>query len=86
MQQQSRYGIGVSGKRTLTLPGGAAIVLSTWLMSRWVRMAEQRADAAEQEAKKWHDEAVAAQAKLAAMQTETERRPRHRRRLRRAAI
>ena len=59
-------------------------MLSTWLMSRWIRMAEQRVDAAEQEAKKWHDEAVAAQAKLAALQAESERRPR--RRLRRAAI
>ena len=72
---------------TLTLPGGAAIVLSTWLASRWARMAEQRADAAEQEAKKWHDEAVAAQsensvlkARNAALQDEVERRPRQRRR------
>ena len=82
---------------TLTLPGGAAIVLSTWLMSRWLRMADQRADSAEQEAKKWHDEAVAAQASAAsaqsqisvlkaenaALQDEVERRPRQRRRLRR---
>ena len=54
---------------TLTLPGGAAIMLSTWLMSRWVRMAEQNAAAAQQklsamtaEAKKWQETAVEAQA------------------------
>ena len=76
---------------TLTLPGGAAIVLSTWLAARWARMAEQqRADAAEQklsvmtaEANKWQETAVDAQAKLAAMQAESERRRRPRRRLRR---
>ena len=31
----------------LTLPGGAVIVLSTWLMTRWVRRTERRAAAAE---------------------------------------
>ena len=30
----------------LTLPGGAVIVLSTWLMTRWVRRTERRAAAA----------------------------------------
>ena len=67
---------------TLTLPGGAAIVLSTWL-------AGQRANAAQQEAKKWQDAAVAAQSEIsdlkaqnAALQAKVERR-RGRRRLRR---
>ncbi len=32
---------------TLTLPGGAAIVLSTWILARKARQAELRADAAE---------------------------------------
>ena len=81
---------------TLTLPGGAAIVLSIWLASRWARTADQervdaqqRADAAQQEAKKWHDEAVAAQSENAdlkaqnvALLAQSERRGR-RRRLRR---
>ena len=71
---------------TLTLPGGTAIVLSIWLASRW---ASQRAEAAQQEAKKWQDAAVAAQsenaelkARLATLQAQSERRGR-RRRLRR---
>ena len=69
---------------TLTLPGGAAIVLSTWLAARWGRMYEQqRTDAAQQEAKKWQDEAVAAKAELAALKSESERRRPSRRRLRR---
>ena len=68
---------------TLTLPGGAAIVLSTWLAARWARMYEQqRTDAAQQEAKKWQEEAVAAKAELAAFKSESERR-RSRRRLQR---
>lgn len=82
---------------TLTLPGGTAIVLSTWLMSRWVRMAEQNAAAAQQEAKKWQEtavearaeatsaraEAASARAEAASLQSEVERRPRRRRRLHR---
>ena len=71
---------------TLTLPGGAAIVLSIWLASRW---ASQRAEAAQQETKKWQDAAVAAQSEIsdlkaqnAALQAKVERR-RGRRRLRR---
>ena len=60
-------------------------MLSIWLASRW---ANQRADAAQQEAKKWQDAAVAAQsensdlkAQNAALQAKVERR-RGRRRLR----
>ena len=61
-------------------------MLSIWLASRW---ASQRAEAAQQEAKKWQDAAVAAQsenaelkARLATLQAQSERRGR-RRRLRR---
>ena len=45
----------------LTLPGGAVIVLSTWLMTRWVRRAERRAAAAVAEAQA-NAAAVAAEA------------------------
>ena len=68
----------------LTLPGGAVIVLSTWLMTRWVRRTERRAAAAVAEAvaesqanaanaaaeKKRAD---AAEATVAALQAEVER-------------
>ena len=62
----------------LTLPGGAAIVLSTWLMTRWVRRTERRAAAAEAQANA--ATAVAAEEKraaaaeaAAALQAEVER-------------
>ena len=74
---------------TLTLPGSAAIVLSIWLAPRWARTADQRADAAQQDAKKWHDATVVTQseisdlkARLATLEAQLERRGR-RRRLRR---
>ena len=57
-------------------------MLSIWLASRWARTADQRADAAQQEAKKWQDAAVAAKAELAAFKSESERRRSRRRPLR----
>ena len=68
----------------LTLPGGAVIVLSTWLMTRWVRRTERRAAAAEAAAAEARANAAtavaaekkradAAEATAAALQAEVER-------------
>ena len=61
----------------LTLPGGAVIVLSTWLMTRWVRRTERRAAAAVAEANATvaaeKKRADAAEATVAALQAEVER-------------
>ena len=57
----------------LTLPGGAVIVLSTWLMTRWVRRTERRAAAAVAEAQANTAAAVAeAQANTAAAVAEAQ--------------
>ena len=68
----------------LTLPGGAAIVLSTWLLTRRAQRAERhaaariaaekkRADAAETNSAAEKERADAAEAALAASQAEVER-------------
>ena len=65
---------------TLTLPGGAAIVLSTWLASRWARNADQervdaqqRADAQQQRADTQQQRADTAEQRFDAFQQEAKK-------------
>ena len=57
----------------LTLPGGAAIVLSTWLLTRRAQRAERRAAAEKERADAAEANAATANANAASLQAEVER-------------